>query len=182
MTVWVLHQNLSPKEEASIHERTQVLLPFDDMPNLALISSPTHYYRLLQEQYPDQPPETLMLKFDRLWQQFNSIAVDDIVVVPLTSSQSVVLGKVTGRYHYHEGEHRLPVEWYPGSYAMNSFGQLKYLFSNTGNRMAEVIDRDARIKILDRLPHRYNRFARWKWIIVIFFALQMISMAMQLLK
>lgn len=178
MSVWVIHQSLSPSDEEKIHQRAGVFLPFENIPDLSLVRSQGNFRELLTKLYPELPPESIMLTLDRMWAQFSGVQMDDIVVVPLPAKKSVAIGRVNGPYRYatEDGRdlHMFPVEWYPVLPTVASFGKFKTIFENP-QRMFEVTDKEARIKIHDKLPHRFNRFAKWKWLLIIFFLMQAVA-------
>jgi len=176
MSVWVLHQTLTPADEEHIQERPGVFLPFDDIPDLTMVTTQGQMREFLTRLYPDSPPESIMLKLDRLWQQYHGLQEGDTVAVPLPNKRAVALGRVHGRYEYQVGKdgrdlHMIPVEWYKTVPSFASFGKYKEIFMGT-QRMVEVTDKEARIKIHDKLPHTFNRFVKWKWIIVILVIMQ----------
>ena len=46
-----------------------------------------------------------------------------------------------------------------------------------GLKITEVTDIAARTLIREQLPHRYNRFAKYKWLLVVFFLMSLVRMA-----
>jgi hypothetical protein len=169
VTIWVVHQELTSQQEAHIHEQPHVKLLFGDMPDLSMVKSEGHCRRLLQALYPGDPPETLQRKSERIWKLYGHIALEDIMVVPLPSRRAVALAEVTGHYVYRVtqnggDEHCIPVKWYPDCPPIASFGTHAGLFARGSEFMNEVTQGPARIAIRERLPHRYNRFAKWKWL------------------
>jgi predicted Mrr-cat superfamily restriction endonuclease len=179
MTVWLIREPLNREEEAEIASRPYVTLPFGDLPDLSQVHNPGELRKLLQFLNPDAPPETIGNNALRIWAQFTGIARDDVVVVPLAHSGNVAIGEVAGRYEYHTGDdgadmHRVAVAW-RAQVKLSSFGKLKSAFAGSV-AMSEITDPELRIKIRDKLPHGYNRFAGWKWILVIFFLMQLVVM------
>jgi len=186
MTIWLLHQTLTTEEEAHIQERSHLALPFEGLPDLSLITSPVECKHLLAALHPQDPPESINRRFDALWPRYAGLHGEDIIAVPLHARKAVALAEVTGPYHYEVGKdgadrHLIPVKWHPGPVPLYKFRKHKDIFARR-ERMFEVTNAEARIAIRDRLPHRYNRFVKWKWILLFFFALGMLHRLQSLLK
>jgi len=187
MSVWILHQKLSAETESGLLQTSHVQLPFDDVPDLSYVSNQWQCKNLLHSLHPEKPPEAIALMVDRIWQIFSNIAIDDTVAMPLPHSKMVAIARISGRYEYNVGSegddrHSIPVEWYPKLASFSSFGKFKQMFLDTGSPMREVTDKESRVKILEKLPHKYNRFAKWKWIALILVTLQGLSFIIAMLK
>jgi predicted Mrr-cat superfamily restriction endonuclease len=185
MSVWVLHQSLTPEEEARITERTHLILPFEGLPDLTPITSQAGARQLLELLYPDEPPEALSRRLERFWNHFTALGKEDTIGVPLPGLKQLALAEVTGPYEYRigaEGEdiHLIPVKWYHRSIRYMTLHKHKELLASGGPALREVTHQDARVLIRDRLPHRYNRFARWKWLLALMFALGLVRMLMHI--
>lgn len=176
MSVWVIKQAL-PQPEENILQRSYISLPFDPLLNLSGVMSPAECLNRLRALYPEAPPESSALMLDRIWPYYVGMQIEDTIAVPLPQSKVVALARVGGAYYY-EGEtnngdaHRMPVEWQGSAVPMASFGRFKKLFAEDAPRIQEITDREARIAILDKLPHAYNRFAKWKKLAIILVIMQ----------
>jgi len=180
MTIWILQQALTPDEEAHLKERTHLTLPFDDVPDLSRVSSQAGCRQLLQALHPDAPPETIARKSEQLWKLYGALQVEDIIAVPLNSRKEMALAEVTKRYQYDVGAsgtdvHQVVVKWHDKGMTPGAFGKHNDLFNESAEKMREVTNAEARIAIRDRLPHPYNRFAKWKWLLILFFLMGLIS-------
>lgn len=178
MTVWVLHQELTAPEEARIHERTHLTLPFDGLPDFTMVHSLKEFMDLLRALHPQEPPESLTLRFDRLWRQYNELQEEDIIAVPLPHSGKVALARVAGKYCYQVDDNRddvhlIPVEWYPNIETLRSFWREKDIFIRTGSPLYAVNRASARKAILGRLPYKYNRLSRTKVVWAFIFMLML---------
>jgi predicted Mrr-cat superfamily restriction endonuclease len=176
MSVWVLHQELTPQEEETILERTHLLLPFEGLPDLSFVNSKEECTRLIRSLFTGDAPETVALKADRIWTQFSEIQMEDTIAVPLPASEAVAIARVSGRYCYHvdgnkEDAHLIPVTWFGNTVKLKQFGSSRSLFNKGTSRFYQVTSRPDRIAILNRLPHKYNRFVKLKWLVIIFMAL-----------
>lgn len=172
MTIWILTQALSAEEEQAILSKSRLCLPFEGLPDLSTLSSPWQCRDLLQRLEPDAPPEAIQLKLDRLWGQFTAIAVEDIVVVPLPIQKKAAIARITGRYQYEvddrgNDKHLLAISWYPKLFSFHAFGRFNQPIVKPAYPLTEVSDKDLRDQINSKLPHSYNRFARWKWVIMV---------------
>ncbi|MFW0776535.1 MAG: hypothetical protein ACN2B6_02300 [Rickettsiales bacterium] len=173
MSIWVIQQQLTAEQEADILLRKSIELPFDGMPDLSMVANQSECKRLLQTLHPDQPPESIQLMLDRLWNQFSGIGVDDTVAVPLPMRKEVAIARVDGKYYYKMGKngedhHLIDVQWYPRTHPITSFGKSKHVFASDNLPMMEINNKEAREKILAKLPYKYNRFSKLKWIAAIF--------------
>jgi len=171
MSIWVLRQFLTEREEAQIRQRDALALPFGDVPDLSMLANPGECRRLLQALHPHDPPEAIARKVERIWKLYGEIAPEDIIAVPLRHRREIALAEIAGRYRYEvdnngADRHLVPVTWYPKPIPFGKANKYTELTQAQGEAMAEVIQRETRVFILGKLPHAYNRFARWKWLIV----------------
>jgi predicted Mrr-cat superfamily restriction endonuclease len=185
MTVWILHQPLTAEEEARIQERPYLALPFDGVPDLSAIHSREQCRKLFKSLYPEAPPETLAGMTDRLWQRYSELRATDTIAVPLPLRKEVALAEVTGRYRYEpqagqQSAHQVLVKWYRCHLRFSSLCKHQDLLANNGEQLVEVMDSDLRTKLREKLPHTYNRFARWKWLLAVFFMINVISLLLSL--
>jgi predicted Mrr-cat superfamily restriction endonuclease len=185
MSVWVLHLKLTPEEEARIADRAFLPLPFDGLPDLSKISSQGECRQLFAELDPDAPPETIHRKAEKVWKLYSGVQEEDIIAVLLHTSKAAALAEVTGNYRYMPGihgesGHAVPVKWHDQRVPFSAFKKQQELLQPGAEPMVEVAAAEARVIIRDRLPHSYNRFARWKWLLAIFFILQAIALAFRM--
>jgi len=138
MTVWIYHASMTAEEEAQLPEREYLPLPFEGLPNLTGLAGPAQAIEMLAALYPDNPPESINGKLDRFWNIFSRLHPEDIIAVPLPASQEVLIAEVTGLYQYHEGEHRIPVRFYPVRTPMRTFRKHKELFEYPSPIRGEV--------------------------------------------
>jgi predicted Mrr-cat superfamily restriction endonuclease len=181
MSVWVLHQELTPQEEETILERTHLKLPFEGLPDLSFVNSKEECTRLIRSLFSNEPPETIALKADLIWTQFSEVQMEDAIAVPLPSSEAVAIARVSGRYCYNVGDskedaHLIPVTWIGGKVKFKQFGNSRSVFNKGSRSFFQVASRPDRIAILSRLPHTYNRFVKLKWLLAIFMALGLVRL------
>lgn len=181
MTVWVLRQTLDADEEARIFERTELRLPFDGLPDLTQVSNAQEARRLLALLHPDEPPEATARRVERFWHRFSTLQLEDVIAVPLPLSRKLALATVVGHYRYETAAdggdiHLIPVRWHEKFIPLTKFSKHKELFDPANPPMYEVDSAEARASLREQLPHGYNRFAKWKWLMALFFALSLLRM------
>lgn len=174
MTVWLLHLPLSPADEAQLRERTALPLPLGDAPDLTGLTSLSGCRQRLHTLHPDEPPEALRRRTERLWTLYAGVQKDDIIAVPLPARRQLALAEVTGPYRHEpdapaDRRHLIPVTWQKKPLRITA--RFRDDCAPSGPAMAEVEDSALRIAIRDTLPRPYNRFARWKWLMALTFAL-----------
>ncbi len=182
MTPWLLHQSLAPDEEAHIRQLPALELPLGDAPDLTGITSIAACRRRLAALYPEEPPEALARRLERLWRLYGGVQKEDILAVPLRNHKALALAEVSGPYRYETGgdgrpRHLIPVTWHDKTLRIT--GSLKDAIDRSGQAMAEIEHLDARLAIRDRLPHAHNRFARWKWLMAMFTVLGALGIVQQ---
>lgn len=180
MTVWVLRQELTAEEEKNIFTQADVRLPFDNLPDLSHVASPLAARQLIKTLYPGEPPEAIGRRVERFWNHFSSLQVEDLVVVKLPTLNVAVIGSVSGKYHYEVGPggsdiHLIPVTWNPKEIKLARFRH-KEIFDASNPPLMEVTTPDVRVALRDYMPHSYNRFAKFKWLLVVFFLMTIIRM------
>lgn len=170
MTVWILQQNLTLDEEKEIFERTELVLPFDDLPDLSGVYTMHECQNLLRTLYPDAPPESIMRQSENIWSKYSNLYMEDTVAVPLPRIGKVALAQITGPYQYRVSvenpneRHVIPIKWYPKMHLFFAFGRQRHIFVNLQQRLYEVKEHAAIRAIHNKLPFGYNRFSGWKWL------------------
>lgn len=182
MTVWVLHQALTPEEEATLDQRDRVVLPFAGLPDLSQVPDFWKLKEAIAALNPDWPPETVSRLAERHWQLFEALQPEDIIAVPLPARQEVLLAEVSGKYGYQVGEdgqdvHTVQVTWYKQRVPLAKFGKHKAIFDVRGESLYEVADIEARTAIRNHLPHGYVKFVRLKKLLIVFLIFEAIFFA-----
>ena len=187
MTIWMYYESLTPEEEAHIRDRKHLALPFEDLPDLSMIKNPVECRHLLQALHPDDPPETIARKTERIWKLYGTMQVEDIIAVPLPSRKEVAIAEVKHPYHYMvdtkgNDVHRIIVKWHKKRAKFRAFKRHPEALHKGSEKISEVKKPALRAIIRDRLPHSYNRFAKWKWLLAVLFIIGMLSRAEQLIR
>ncbi len=180
MTIWILHMPLAESQEGDFTKYDSLPLPFGDVPDLSNVSNSSAFRHLVAALHPDMPPESLERIHNRVWKIFSELHPEDIIAVPLTHKRVVLLAEVSGKYRYDSAAdtspHRIPVKWQEKTLSFVRFRLHKNLLESSGWSMAEVSDQSARAIIQSSLPRRYNRFAGFKWIVVVFMLWNLVVM------
>jgi predicted Mrr-cat superfamily restriction endonuclease len=187
MSIWLLHVKLTPEEEAHIEQLAHLKLPFGDLPDLSMIHTALECRHLLQALYPDEPPEALMRRVERIWPYYSGLQAEDIIAVPLPLRREVALAELTGGYIYRVGVsgadvHLIPVKWHSRRVPFRALRKHAEMLKAGVLTLSEVGNAEARIIIRDRLPHGYNRFVKWKWLLVVFFLMGLVRLIGRLLE
>jgi len=179
MTMWMLPQTLTPEEEGSITARTHLQLPYQNLPDLTAITTHAQARHLMRMLHPDEPPESLSRRIDDFWKPHTEMNLEDLIAVPLPASRQIALATVTGAYTYRVGEHGsskhlIPISWPCAPIASSALRKFPELLTLRG--ICEITDRNARIALHAKLPHSYNRFAKWRWLMAFFMAFGLLRM------
>ena len=185
MTIWILHQKMTAQEEAQITEQTILQLPFNELPDLSDLLNKNEAQQMIKTLFPHEPPESINRRCDFMWNIFSQLHPEDIIVIPLPMAQEIVLAEITGTYKHQVGSHGedihcVPVKFYPKRTKLNAFRKHKEIFDAGADHMVEVTNMQARIAIRDQLPHSYNRFVKYKWLIGFFMLLSILRMYQRL--
>src|SRR4029079_17897624 len=106
------------------------------------LGSPQACKQVLQEKHPDDPPESIGWKTNRLWRWYSDLHVDDIIAVPLLKSRELAVAEVTGPYQYRDGVHVIPVKWHEKRVPALALRKHKELLQGGGEPMYEVTKPD----------------------------------------
>lgn len=189
MSIWMLHEPLTPDQEQRIAERTWLELPFEGMPNLAAVNNQAECKKLLQMLYPDAPPESIAAKLDHIWPRYSNLHPEDIIAIPLHGRKEIALAEISGRYRHRVSDtggdiHEVPVRWHEKRVPFRLLSRHKEELTppSASLAMREVENKQVRTLIRDRLPHSYNRFVGLKWLMVIFFLMHGIKYLHRLMQ
>jgi hypothetical protein len=179
MTIWYYVLPMSVTEEYALSERKSLPLPFDTLPDLSQISSEAELKKLILALHQDEPPEATQRRVDKAWNVLSHIAREDIVVMPLIQSKKWAVGEITSPYLYEVGAggedmHSVDVSWHHTNLAWRRLSLLEG-FGRTAFQMAPIEAREEKRAVYSSLKKAYNRFAKFKWLLVLLFALQLIS-------
>ncbi|MFO0389614.1 MAG: hypothetical protein ACK502_07860 [Alphaproteobacteria bacterium] len=184
MTVWIMHMPMKEQEENALMQLTELPLPFGDLPDLSTVNNGREFKRLISLLQVDTPPETIERLHDKIWTILSELQPEDIIVLPLQHKRVVAVAEISGRYSYAKDEgskaHRIAVKWHEKTIPFIRFRLHKSLIESKEWSIAELKDQSARAIIQLRLPYKYNRFAKVKWIASVFILWQALQMLLRL--
>jgi hypothetical protein len=115
MTVWVVRAGEDLKFLPWFESGDVVGIGWSELPRSPVGMSRQELAGVLQATYPDASPNTIANNTGQIWNFVNTIALGDLVVVPLKASRSFRIGRVVGpaehREHLAELAAVRPVEW-----------------------------------------------------------------------
>jgi predicted Mrr-cat superfamily restriction endonuclease len=182
MAVWILHVTESrvSADEPLLH------LPFDDVPDLSQAHSLQDVRRALAKLTPGTPPETLARQAERYWNYIFVLHAEDIIAIPLPSQNCVAYAEATGPITYDTEKKRytVPVRWFAKRTPMAKFrlSARARMFEPDGRVLIALKDAQEKNAIRNQLPLKGNRFARWKWIIVMVIAIKAFYFILHMLR
>ncbi len=115
MTVWVVRAGGELKYLPLFESQDVVGIGWSELARSPVGMSRQDLAMVLRATYPDASPNTIANNTGQVWNFVNTIALGDLVVVPLKASRSFRIGRVVGpaehREHLAELAAVRPVEW-----------------------------------------------------------------------
>lgn len=136
MTIWVVRAGKYGDQEAAALEQGFVCIGWDEMPDLSQYKSKEALTDGLVAAFPDAKPKTVLNHAGQLWNFVHTLAIGDIVALPLKGQPAIAFGKVVGNYEYHpeapsRSRHRRAVKWIGEPIPRKNFDQdLLYSFGS----------------------------------------------------
>lgn len=116
---WVVRAGIRGEAEASNLSLGRASIGWSDVPDMTPFSSREQIQEAVNELYPDASAQSRGATTGQLWAFRSSIAVGDLVVMPLVTQPGMLaVGRCVGGYGYdstapNEARHYLPVRWQP---------------------------------------------------------------------
>ena len=115
MTVWVVRGGENLKYLPRFESESVVGIGWSELPESPLKMTRQELAAMIRAAYPDVSAGTIANNTGQVWNFINTIALGDLVVVPLQASRSYRIGRVTGPAERRENLPELvamrPVEW-----------------------------------------------------------------------
>ena len=96
MTVWVVRAGRDLEFLSCFVSDDVVGIGWSELPRSPVGISRQELAAMLRATYPDAPPNTIANNTGQIWHFVNTIALADLVVVPLKASRSFRVGRVVG--------------------------------------------------------------------------------------
>jgi restriction system protein len=115
VTVWVVRGGENLKYLPWFESEDVVGIGWSELPRSPIGMSRQELAGVLRATYPDASPHTIANNTGQVWHFVNTIALGDLVVVPLRASKALRVGRVVGPAEHREYLAELaavrPVEW-----------------------------------------------------------------------
>lgn len=114
MAIWVIRVGSSNEKYAL--DNGFAVIGWNSLPNLGNIETREDIMDLLKSNYPKYSQRTLNGWSRQIYEFRRRLNIGDLVVLPLTISSAIAIGKVIGTYEYRENnpagtKHKIKVEW-----------------------------------------------------------------------
>lgn len=134
MAIWLVRAGKTGSRESIALQENCVLIGFQELGDLSDVKDRDELRDRLATANPSMSKGAISNYRGQVWAFLDRIKEGDIVVLPLKSTSTIALGKVTGDYTYHpevpaDVRHRRSVEWIREDISRSVFGQdLLYSF------------------------------------------------------
>src|SRR2546422_118755 len=116
MAMWLVRAGRKGEREAFALEEGVAAVGWDEIPDISGVGSREQLGDLMRRTYPDDRPQKVQNSVAQLWAFAHTIAVNDLVAMPLKGRSAVAFGDVTGGYALRPEnppgtKHVRPVRW-----------------------------------------------------------------------
>lgn len=98
--MWLVRAGKAGEREKLALETGTSVIGWEELPDLTPCTTREGLRALLKATYPDQKPKTLMNWESQVWPFRETVAVGDLVVLPLKTRSDIAFGRVTGAYQF----------------------------------------------------------------------------------
>lgn len=129
MAIWLIRAGSHGEYEQKFGQEGRVYVTWDQLlPNLAKLPNREALFSAMTKAYPEAKPKSIHNWVSQVWPFAHEIQKGDLVVLPLKSQPAVVIGEITGDYHYEpKGPgpfyHWRPVKWIADAIPRTHFRQ-----------------------------------------------------------
>ena len=100
MAIWLVRAGRKGEREAFALEEGVAAVGWDGLPDISAIDSREQLAELMRQSYPDAKPQKVQNNVAQVWAFARTIALGDLVALPLKGRSAVAFGEVTGGYAY----------------------------------------------------------------------------------
>ena len=116
MSLWLVRAGKHGEREQLAADNNIAVIGWQALPDLSKVKSRDELRALLKEKYPEASVNRIRNHESQIWPFIQTIQKGDLVVLPLKSRPSILLGMVEGDYKYQSklvegGIHTRPVKW-----------------------------------------------------------------------
>jgi len=128
MTVWLVRAGRHGVQESLALEKGLSVVGWDELPDLAGVTSREAQEELVRATYPDAGKGRVKNWTTQLWAFRDRIQPGDLVVLPLHAQSAVAIGEITGPYVYRpdlpsDARHTRTTNWLRTDIARSKFDQ-----------------------------------------------------------
>jgi restriction system protein len=125
---WLVRAGRSGESEMLALDAGIIVIGWSELRDLSGVATKDDLGDLLRRTYPDAKPRRLLNHRSQLWAFRHSMAIGDLAVLPLKTSGTVAVGRVTGAYMYlHDlpptARHVRTVDWLTTDVPRDALGQ-----------------------------------------------------------
>ena len=159
MTFWCVRAGKYGEFEQEMQEKGIIAIGWHDLSDLSSIRQKEQLSDLYAQKYPDQEKASVANRVGQIWNFLHNIKKGDLVVMPLKSQPSVVVGEITGDYRYDQSSsntlHQRPVIW-KKTFLRSEFDQ-DILYSLGRLTVGRVHARNAESRVREMLSGKHIR-------------------------
>ena len=96
MTIWGVRAGSNGENESVALDQSLAVIGWSDLGDLTAITSRDSLLELYRKTWPDSSEKRLLNQASQVWRFKDSIALDDLVVLPLKTRPQVAVGRVEG--------------------------------------------------------------------------------------
>ena len=101
MAVWLIRAGSQGEYEQKFIQENRVYVTWDDLDvNLATLGSRNDLIKEMNKRYPDAKKRTIANWASQVWPFAHDIKKSDLIVLPLKMQRTILIGEVSGEYHY----------------------------------------------------------------------------------
>lgn len=132
--VWTVKGGRNGEREERLLTNNLIGGGWEELPSLEGVRSREQLAERFAAAYPDAPPSRSANYVGQLWSLLTRMQVGELVVLPLKTTGTIAIGRITGQYQYRDDlgadlRHFRPVEWIAKDVARDAFDQdLLYSF------------------------------------------------------
>jgi restriction system protein len=128
MTVWTVKGGSQGQREERFLDHHIIGGGWEDLPSLTEIASKEDLDHLYRRSYPEASNKQVSAYVGQLWSLTHRMEQGDLIVVPLKTTGTVAVGRITGPYAHRDdlGEdlrHTRPVDWIATDVPRDAFDQ-----------------------------------------------------------